>query len=84
MSIIKVKEWIRFNKLNESWTMLCLMSPSATYENKIDTARQIRDSIHFGEDITKVEIAINNKVKVYTKLKLPIDESRMQDEFKLI
>lgn len=77
--MLKVKEWIRFNKLNESWTLLCLMSPSATYENKIDTARQIRDSIQFEE-----EIAINNKVKVYTKLKLPIDESRMQDEFKLI
>lgn len=84
MSIIKVKDWIRLKKLNDAWTMLCLMSPKSKSEDRMLVSSQIRDAIKNGHDITNVENAINERVKVYKKRNLPIDESRMQDEFKLI
>jgi hypothetical protein len=84
MSIIKVKEWIRLKKLNDAWTMLCLMSPKATVEDRRLVSSQIRDAIKQGHDITNVENAIHGRLDDYKKRNLPIDESRIQDEFKLI
>jgi hypothetical protein len=82
--MLKVKEWIRFKKLNDAWTMLCLMSPKAKAEDRKLVSSQIRDAIRNGHDITNVENAINERLADYKKRNLPINESRMQDEFKLI